>query len=149
MIREYFRQAGPANPSPYVDGVISIPSISVTEMRIRFLIDTGSDRTLIGDIDADRMVRYYSLDARNLEEGVPSQGIGGIVPTREVGASLHLDHFSTNLIIDVLEPTPGQQPSVPSLLGRDILSHFALFMEERTNRVLLLEPAEADSIQVA
>ena len=118
-------------------------------MEVRFLIDTGSDRTLIGDIDSDRMVRYYNVNAGNLEEGIPSQGIGGIVSTREAQATLQLEDFSTSLKIDILEPTPGQQPSVPSLLGRDILSHFALFMEERTNRVLLLEPAEADSLQVA
>ncbi len=133
MIRGYFRSAGPANPSPYVDGAVSIPSVGVIGMRVRFLIDTGSDRTLIGDIDADRMVRYYNIDAGNLEEGVQSQGIGGIVSTREVQVTLQLEDFSTSLTIDILEPIPGQQPSVPSLLGRDILSHFALFVEERTN----------------
>jgi len=37
-------------------------------------------------------------------------------------------------------------PRIPSLLGRDILSHFALFVEERTNRVLLLEAHEADAL---
>lgn len=149
MIRGYFRPAGPANPSPYVDGAVSIPSFGVIGMNIRFLIDTGSDRTLIGDIDADRMVRHYNIDTGNLEEGVPSRGIGGIVSTREVQVTLQLEDFSTNLTIDILEPIPGQQPSVPSLLGRDILSHFALFMEERANRVLLLEPNEADSLQIA
>lgn len=35
---------------------------------------------------------------------------------------------------------------MPSVLGRDILSRFALFMEERTQRVLLLEPDEADRV---
>jgi hypothetical protein len=33
--------------------------------------------------------------------------------------------------------------TIPSLLGRDILSRFALFMEERTNRPFLLEPDAA------
>jgi hypothetical protein len=29
-----------------------------------------------------------------------------------------------------------------------MLSHFGLFVEERTNRVLLLEPHEADSLNL-
>ena len=81
-----------------------------------------------------------------LDEGLPSQGIGGVVATREVQATLGLDDFSISISLDILEPTPGQPPSVPSLLGRDVLSHFALFMEDRTNRVLLLEPHEADRL---
>ncbi len=148
MISGYFRSAGLENPSPYVNGVVSVPSVGLIGMEVRFLIDTGSGSTLIGDIDADRMFRYYDVDARSLGEGIPSQGIGGIVPTREVQATLQLEDFSASLRIDILEPVPGQQPSVPSLLGRDVLSHFALLMEERTGRVLLLEPAEADSLQI-
>ena len=35
---------------------------------------------------------------------------------------------------------------VPSLLGRDLLAHFALFMGEHTGRVLLLEPDEANQL---
>lgn len=145
MIRGYFLPTSPEEPPP---GLIDIPEAGVVRMEVRFLIDTGSDRTLIGDIDADRMARHYNIDAGNLEEGIPSQGIGGIVSTREVQATLQLEDFSTELNIDILEPIPGQQPSVPSLLGRDILSHFALFMEDRTSRVLLLEPHEADALQI-
>ena len=46
----------------------------------------------------------------------------------------------------ILEPIPGKLLPIPSLPGRDILSRFALYMEERTGRVLLLEPAEAESL---
>ncbi len=35
---------------------------------------------------------------------------------------------------------------VPSLLGRDLLAHFALFMEEQTGHVLLLEPGEVNQL---
>src|SRR5919202_16117 len=38
---------------------------------------------------------------------------------------------------------------LPSVLGRDVLSNFALFFEVRTQRVLLLEPAEAAQIHLA
>jgi hypothetical protein len=54
-------------------------------------------------------------------------------------------------VLPVLNPIgTGQQPlsSIPSLLGRDILAHFGLFYEERTGRVLLLDPAEADALRL-
>ena len=149
MIRGYFPPTESESPPPLIDGLIDIPEMGMAGIEIHFLVDTGADRSLIGDDDARRMIRDHQADFASLEEGLPSQGIGGVVATREVQATLQLEDFSTNLKIDILEPIPGQQPSVPSLLGRDVLSHFALFVEERTNRVLLLEPAEADSLQVA
>jgi hypothetical protein len=48
-------------------------------------------------------------------------------------------------LLTILEPQVPLLP-IPSLLGRDILARFALVMEERTRRVLLLEPAEADAL---
>ena len=65
---------------------------------------------------------------------------------RTAEATLRFDDFSKNLRIDILEPSPDGQFAVPSLLGRDVLAHFALFVEERTRKVLLLEPAEADAL---
>ena len=148
MIRGYFPVTESESPPPLIDGLIDIPEIGITGLEIRFLIDTGADRSMIGDDDSRRMVQDHRADFTTLEEGIPSQGIGGIVQTREVQATLRLEHFSTDLTIDILEPIPGQQPSVPSLLGRDILSHFALFMEDRANRVLLLEPDEAATLPI-
>ena len=52
------------------------------------------------------------------------------------------------LTLTNLEPTAPISP-IPSLLGRDILTHFALFLEERTSGVLLLEPAEADALNLS
>lgn len=58
---------------------------------------------------------------------------------------------ATALNID-LSRLPAGAPStlrfIPSLLGRDILSRFALFYEERRSVVLLLEPDEADAINL-
>jgi len=62
-------------------------------------------------------------------------------------AVLTLDTFSQTLMLPILE-APSTLFHIPSLLGRDILSHFALFMEERTSRVLLLEPQEADALHL-
>lgn len=44
-------------------------------------------------------------------------------------------------------PMPNQVgPSIPSILGRGILARYALVIEERTDRILLLEPQEADLV---
>ena len=148
MIRGYFLPTGSEASPPYVDGLIDIPEIGVVGLEARFLIDTGADRSLLGDDDTGRMIMDYEVDLGRLKDGIPSQGIGGVVATREVQATLELGEFSTSFRFDVLEPRSGQSPSIPSLLGRDILSHFALFMEERTDRVLLLEPHESDRLQL-
>ena len=94
------------------------------------------------------MVDDYGVDTTKLPKGTPSRGIGGVTETRTVAATLYFEDFSIaiDLSIDILEPSPDIQFRVPSLLGRDILSHFALFVEERTRKVLLIEPDEADAL---
>ncbi len=148
MIRGYFLPTDPEASPPYVNALIDIPEIGVVGLEARFLIDTGADRTLLGDDDAGRMLRDYEVDLGRLDVGIPSQGIRGVVMTREVQATLGLGDLSIRISLDVLEPISGRPPSIPSLLGRDVLSHFALFVEERTNRVLLLEPDEADRLEL-
>lgn len=67
-------------------------------------------------------------------------------------ATITLGHLTYQLSLRILAPRGGEQQRalgrIPSLLGRDILSPFALFMEERSNRVLLLEPHEADALNL-
>ena len=104
VIRGYFLPTGSEASPPYVDGLIDIPEIGVVGLEARFLIDTGADRSLLGDDDAGRMLRDYEVDLGRLEDGIPSQGIGGVVATREVQATLGLGDFSTSIRLDVLEP---------------------------------------------
>ena len=148
MIRGEFRTIDDADdaPAPCVSGIVHIPSIGVREMNVWFLIDTGADRSLIGDRDADYMFQRFNVDSARLRRGPSSQGLGGVAEMRTAEATLRFDDFSKNLRIDILEPSPDGQFYVPSLLGRDVLAHFALFVEERTRKVLLLEPAEADAL---
>ena len=145
MIRGYFRSVGSVR-RPYVRGLIDIPKFDVTGMEIRFVVDTGADRTVLGHNDALRMVGLYGVDLTRLQVGRPSRGVGGMAATRVVPVVLGFDAFSTDMELPILEPTDGQPIGIPSLLGRDVLSHFALFMEERTDKVLLLEPHEADRL---
>ena len=149
MIQGYFRSTGSVK-RPYVNGSIHLPDMGIAGIDVRFLIDTGADRTLLGHSDARRMSRVYGVDLTQLRTGLPFQGIGGLSTKRYmVQAVLEFDVFLTNLDLAILEPVPGQPSSIPSLLGRDVLAHFALFMEERTNRILFLEPAEADRLALS
>jgi hypothetical protein len=54
------------------------------------------------------------------------------------------------VLLRILAPASRNQQlalrTIPSLLGRDLLARFAVFLEERTNRVLLLDPQEADAL---
>ena len=147
MIRGYFRSVGSVR-RPYVRGLIDIPTLDVTGMEIRFVVDTGADRTVLGHSDALRMVGLYGVDLTRLQVGRPSRGVGGVAATRVVPVVLGLEGFSANMELPILEPTADQPIGIPSLLGRDILAHFALFMEERTDRVLLLEPQEVDRLEL-
>ena len=146
MIRGYFSSSDPqAHPSPYVNGLVNFPSIGISEMEVQFLVDSGANDTVLGHYESHRIVNGYGVDLTGLPmAAVP--GVGGSVSTRLVQAELEFDGFVAHLLLPVLELMHGQPPSIPSLLGRDILSHFALFMEERTDRVLLLEPHESDRL---
>ena len=147
MIRGYFRSVGSVR-RPYVDGFIDVPAFDVTGMEIQFVVDTGADRTLVGHRDALHIVRLYGADLTRLPMGPSSRGIGGVATTRLVRVVLGFEGFSTDMELPILEPTSDQQIGIPSLLGRDVLSHFALFMEERTDRVLLLESHEAERLGI-
>jgi hypothetical protein len=123
---------------PFVSALIQFPAIGNRLHYVDLLVDTGADRTLLSPVDARRML----IDITGLPLSEPGRGLGGGVRTRTIEAVLNLQHFSTSLNLRIPEtPLP-----IPSLLGRDIISHFALFMEERTSRVLLLEPHEADAL---
>lgn len=144
MIKGYFRSG-----RPYVDILVTMPILGIVEMKIPFAVDTGASRTLIGHRAATEMIGRYGIDLESLPTGHQSLGIGGLSSTRQTRVTMRIGSLDVDQDIPILEPIPGRLVDLPSLLGLEILSHFALFVEGRTNRVLLLEPAEADSLQVA
>jgi hypothetical protein len=147
MIRGSFVTHG-ARERPFVEGVFHFPALNNQTFDVSLLVDTGADRTILSSLDARRLSLRFQLDLRTLPQGAPSTGVGGRVATRTLDAVLTLDSFATAPFpLVMLEAPPGPLPAIPSLLGRDILSQFALFLEERTGRVLLSEPAEADALQ--
>jgi hypothetical protein len=147
MIRGYFLRRG-GRRRPFVHATLQFPTLDNQSLEVRLLIDTGADRTLLSPADAIRLGIDSGLDFATLPQSAPSTGVGGQVNTRTIEAVLTLESFSMSLSLTILEPPPGPLPTIPSLLGRDILSRFALFMEERTNRLFLLEPEEADALQL-
>ncbi|MBI2323142.1 MAG: hypothetical protein HYU88_13865 [Chloroflexi bacterium] len=110
------------------------------------MVDTSADRTVLAPLDAARVQRELGMDLTTLPEGQPSIGVGGQMNTRTLEAILTLDTFSAPLTLTILQPVPGPTLPIPSLLGRDILAYFALFLEELTDRVLLLDPSEVDTL---
>ena len=135
MIRGYF-----VYPSsrPFIDGGFRFPALNNLSVGVRLLVDTGADRTILSPQDTER----FGIDITALPLSAPGLGVGAHVPTRVIEAVLTIGNFSTTLAL----PVPETPHPIPSLLGRDVLSHFALFLEERTGRVLLLEPHEADAL---
>jgi predicted aspartyl protease len=128
---------------PFVHGLLQFPSLDNRALAVEMLIDTGADRTVLGPVDALRL----GIDLSTLPTGPLSTGIGGQTPTRCVEATLTLGTFSTALTLTMLAPTRQPLP-LPSLLGRDVLAHMALFFDQRTARVLLLQPDEANQLQL-
>ena len=145
MIRGYFSSSG----RPYVNISTNMPDLGIYGMNVSFAVDTGSDRTVIGHRDSISLSGYYGIDLAELPTGGQSLGVGGLASTRQTRVSMTIGSLRIDRDILVLEPILGRIVGLPSLLGLDILSHFALFMEDRTSRVLLLEPAEADALQIA
>jgi len=140
MIRGYFYTIG-AIRRPFISARFQFPTLNNRLLGVELLVDTGADRTILSPGDAERL----GIDITTLASGTPSTGVGQRpVPTRTIQAALILQPLLIPLTLTIPE-TPNP---IPSLLGRDILSHFALFMEERTSRVLLLEPPEADALHL-
>jgi len=138
MIRGYFTTG--ATRRPFVSARLEFPSLGNQRQPVELLVDTGADRTILSPLDAIRL----GIDLATLERGLPSTGVGGQADSRTIEAILTIDSFSMPLTLTIVVTS---RP-IPSLLGRDVISRFALFMEERTNRVLLLEPPEADALNL-
>ena len=146
MIRGTFLETT-ARRRPVINAPVAIPSQNLLS-RITFLVDTGADPTLLSPRDALRL----GLNLELLQSGPSTAGVGGVTRTVVVDATITLGPVVYPLSLRVLAPEGPQQRAlnrIPSLLGRDLLAHFALFMEERTNRVFLLDPNEADALSLA
>ena len=118
--------AGGTAKRPLVNALVELPAHGVSA-SVAFLIDTGVDRTLLAP--RDLMNAGLEPDAlETLQHGESSSGVGGAVQTRLIDAELTLGSYSRRLASGVLIGPAGPEiaPSLPSLLGRDVLEHFDL-----------------------
>src|SRR6266508_2186449 len=122
MIRGYFFERGGVK-RPFVNAVLDFPSLA-RSLHVRMLVDTGADRTILAPLDTRRL----GIDLTRMPQGQPSTGVGGRGETRTGEVILTLDSSSINLTLTILDPPSNASLlPIPSLLGRDVLSRFALF----------------------
>ena len=145
MIPGYFRDEN-SILRPFVDLTLEFPIANNQALEISFLVDTGADRTLLSPFDGVRLRRELVVDLLGLPFGSPIVGVGGQTETRMIDASLQIGEHTIATTLSLVEPPPGQFPTMPSLLGRDILYELALFMEYRTDRLLLLDDSETEHV---
>ena len=145
MILGYFQTEGRFQ-RPYVDLILQFPVADNRQLEVSFLVDTGSDRTLLSPTEGARLRQRLGIDLLSLPFGMPIGGVGGETQTRMIDATLDLGEQSISTTLSLVEPPPGQFPTMPSLLGRDIIYELALFMEYRTDRLLLWDESETEHI---
>ena len=111
--------------------------------EIRFVVDTGADTTLIGYDDAIRLGVHYGH--YRPEDSVRTLGIAGSLRTYDeegwlVLRSVDDGEHTFGVALSVAEENPDGW--VPSLLGRDILDRFDLFVSRRRNVLTLTRPLD-------
>ena len=131
------------------------PRITVTlinkkmniEHDINFLIDTGASRTVIADTDAIKLGLDYSKLHKTKEN---MTGIGGVVDTYAMrdtklhfvtNGKIHVEKLAEIFVIKHIvmdEKTKELVRRIPSLLGRDILGKYTLFVDDY-NRVFITD----------
>ena len=126
-------------------------SLGGRTVDVRFLIDTGTDATVLHPTDADRLLgddlRRIDFD-RDLFR-VAGLGVGGVADrvTRDAVLTLNAvndELYRIEMPILIAHPTPAEPGEhgnwrLPSLLGRDFLRHFRLELLCGDRRQLTLE----------
>jgi hypothetical protein len=111
---------------------------------VRFLIDTGSDRSLIHPADSV----HLGIDvAADFLSTVPetSLGVGGSSSEYEEACDVFLEREGglwDRLVVPLRIAVPTEaNEALPSLLGRDVLFHYRLVFQESTGLVALEDPS--------
>jgi len=128
---------------PFITGELLLPDQGV-RASLSFLVDTGTDRTLLLPAATARLaIDFARLAIAPHRMG----GIGGSVRYAHAAARLVFygsRMYAYRLTIAVAEPGPQPSP-VEALLGRDILDRWYLRYESRS-RLLRAENVSADEV---
>ncbi len=144
MIRGFFRHEG-AKPRPFVVATFNFGQGTVN-YATDLLIDTGADRTLLAPRDTTRLRLDYGIDLTRSPRGAPSTGVGGSIGTFAVETTLILGAIALPITLAVIDPPP-RLLAIPSILGRDVLSRFALYLDQPAGLVRRLEPHETAPVR--
>jgi hypothetical protein len=119
--------------------------------RVDFLIDSGSDTSILMPVDAERLMgeRLFALDFERGDQAVRLDGIGGyafrVLP---IEASMTLEddaqtpiHIGTQLWL--ADPEPEGNWAEPSLFGRDAIRPGDFELSYINNTVTLIRPDDA------
>lgn len=141
MFRGYFTSEG-GRRAPYLTCNIGFPDTpNLGIASVDFLVDTGAETTIL----ARRVAENVGLDLAILPDGGTSAGIGGITATRAVRVTISVDDYSTVMWVRIQESLH----SVPSVLGRDFMQDFALFIDQSSGRVLFLDETDVEMYGLA
>ena len=145
MISGYFQPDTGDGGYPYINMDVEFHAPLDVRLEIPFVVDTGAERTLLSPLVAQHLYDRFDFNIRSLQSGNPIGGVGGLVNTRHIMATLSMGTYRTTMPVPIIDEIPGPN-TAPSLLGRDIIYDLALFLERRTHRVLLLDDNEADAL---
>jgi len=131
--------------APYVRVLFICPELNLKEY-VEFLIDSGASKTTIMDNDTIRLgVDYDRLEKS--KEG--TTGIGGVVDTYiipkaalifKISTGIHEENFDR---VFALKHKPRNEKEedrikrIPSLLGRDFLNKYSLFLNRKKDVVTI------------
>jgi hypothetical protein len=125
-----------------VEGFLHVPRLGRVG-EIRFLVDTGSDRSLVHPVDALHLGIDLGRDFAGLT-AAGGTGLGGGAAEYPEACELFLRHADGTwddlaLSIGFAEPSPVNT-LFPSLLGRDVLRFYRFTFEELGGLVRLEYP---------
>ena len=143
MISGYYQIDDNDIRRPYIDLDVDFPAPINARLKVSFVVDTGADRTLLSAQVAQDLERRFNFDIRSLEPDISIAGVGGLVDTRRIEATLSQGRHWIETPVLIIDAVPGPN-TVTSLLGRDFIDDYALFLERRNERVLLLDDGEAE-----
>jgi hypothetical protein len=124
---------------PYVVGRISFPRLKLGPTTVRFMLDTGSDATMLHPGDAYRL----GVDFDAHFQGIQPDDILGVGAAEayleEVTIELPhvngtVDRFAGDIFVAIPTDINGEHPSV---LGRDVFDHYCI-LYSMTKNILLL-----------